>query len=298
MPPALSLRDVDGGDLLRRREPAPRCWRRSGARATLLRGRWHGEQFSVGALTTTRREVDGGASNRVAGLDLDWWPNRAQRWSARAMASRTATTPSAGRGGHHLRRTAHAHDGGWNLTAEATEISPRFRNDNGFLEQTGVRIRRPSSSGAGARWRCPAVRHPGPRVRDLPVAQHRSTLADGAQAAGQTVLRYLRPGLWLLASHTGPGCATIRCRARAPADRAAQHELAGGRLHGEPGALVRQAQCRSAARPQARRRCRSCRPQRTLLGEFNLRHRSAAGELESDSAWSTPASPRPTAGAP
>ena len=80
MPPRCPLRD-DGGGPLRRLGPYSTTLlaqeRRS--QATLLRGRWHGEQFSVGALTTTREEVDGGASNRVAGLDLDWWPNEAQR---------------------------------------------------------------------------------------------------------------------------------------------------------------------------------------------------------------------------
>ncbi len=70
----------------------------------MLRGRWHGEQFSAGALLTLREERDGDASNRVAGADLEWRPSEDQRWSARAMASRSRDTAAGpGESGHHVR---------------------------------------------------------------------------------------------------------------------------------------------------------------------------------------------------
>lgn len=200
---ALSLRD-DGGGVLRR----PGAYattllpqeRRS--QATLLRGRWHGEQFSAGALLTLREENDGGASNRVAGADLEWRPSEDQRWSARAMASRSRDSAAGpGESGHHVRAAWLMRVPGWNFAAEATEISPRFRNDNGFLEQTGVRILQTEII---RRWGEVAV--PGPlafQAHEFETylwAQHRTTLADVGQPAGQTVLSYVHPGIWLVAA--------------------------------------------------------------------------------------------------
>jgi len=193
---ALSLRD-DGGGLLRRPGPYAIEWlpqqRRS--QATLLRGRWHGGPLSVGALLTTREEEDGGASNRVAGVDVEWRPSAEQRFSARAMASRSRDGASApGEDGHHLQANWLMRTPDWHLTALAAEISPRFRNDNGFLEQAGVRVLQTELVRRwGEAWRA----H---ELETYLWVQHRGTLADGAQPAGQTVQRQLHPGLWFAAA--------------------------------------------------------------------------------------------------
>ncbi|MFT3663790.1 DUF5916 domain-containing protein [Piscinibacter sp.] len=201
---ALSLRD-EGGGLLRRPGPFGTAWlpqqRRS--QATLLRGRWHGgEQFSAGALLSTREEAEGGANNRVAGVDVEWRPGPEQRWSARAMASRSRDAGiGPGENGHHLQADWLMRTPDWQFTAQAIEISPRFRNDNGFFDQAGVRI---AQTEVIRRWG--EAELPGPfalRAHELETylwVQHRSTLADGAQPAGQTVLRQLHPGLWLAAA--------------------------------------------------------------------------------------------------
>ena len=86
-----------------------------------------------------------------------------------------------------------------------------------------------------------------------------------------------------LAQHRGLGAAAIRCRARARAETAlrSMNSLAiGYTANPAPGSP---AQCRSAVRPQARRRCRSCRPQRiTCSARFNLRAPLGRWGLESE----------------
>jgi hypothetical protein len=231
---ALSLRD-DGGGV--RRRPGPYSTtllpqdRRS--QATLLRGRWHGEQLSAGALLTAREEAAGGTSNRVAGLDLEWRPGEDQRWRARAMGSRSREDAGGpGESGHHLNAAWLMRVPGWNFTAEATEISPRFRNDNGFLEQTGVRIlqteiiRRWGELGVPA----PLAFH-AHEFETYLWMQHRTTLADGAQPGGQTVLRYLHPGIWLAASRNTEAWVQMQFdaeRARRETPLRAMNSLAAG----------------------------------------------------------------------
>ncbi len=200
---ALSLRDDGGGLLLR---PGPYATdvllqdRRS--QATLLRGRWHGESFTAGTLLSQRDESDGGASNRVAGVDMVWRPSDEQQWRARAMSSRSRDgDTSPGRSGHHLNAAWWMRVPGWNLTAEATEVSPRFRNDNGFVEQAGARVLQTELI---RRWGEVAV--PGPlafsahEFETYLWMQHKSTVADHDVPGGQTIGRYAHAGIWLAAS--------------------------------------------------------------------------------------------------
>jgi len=200
---ALSLRD-DGGGL--RRRPGPYATllvpQERASQATLLRGRWHAGPLTAGALLSAREEADGGSTNRVAGVDLVWSPGEEQRWLARAMGSRSRDSAvGPGESGHHLHAAWRMRVPGWNLSAEATEISPRFRNDNGYLDQAGVRV---LQTEVIRRWGELAV--PGPlafQAHEFETylwTQHRSTLADGVQPGGQTVLRSWHPGIWLIAA--------------------------------------------------------------------------------------------------
>ena len=96
---ALTLRDDGGGLLLRpgptRTDVLPQDRR---SQATLLRGRWHGERISAGALLSQRDETGGGASNRVAGADVVWRPSDEQQLRARAMGSRSRDERRRARG--------------------------------------------------------------------------------------------------------------------------------------------------------------------------------------------------------
>ena len=220
---ALTLRDDGGGLLLR---PGPYATevllqdRRS--QATLLRGRWHGDTATAGALVSQRDET-GGGSNRVAGADLVWRPSEAQQWRARAMASRTRADAAApGESGHHLNAAWWMRVPGWNLTAEATEVSPKFRNDNGFVDQAGVRtlqaelIRRWGQVGVPGPW--PFSAH---EFETYLWTQHKRTLADTGVPGGQTISRALHPGIWLVSSRNTEAWVQLQLDAeRARADSA------------------------------------------------------------------------------
>lgn len=210
---ALSLRDDGGGLLLR---PGPYATtvlpqdRRS--QATLLRSRWHGDAFSAGALLSQRDESAGGARNRVAGVDWVWRPSDEQQWRARAMGSRSRDSETGpGESGHHLNAAWWLRVPGWNFTAEATEVSPRFRNDNGFVEQAGVRI---VESELIRRWG--AVSVPGPLVFDAHEfetylwVQHKGTLADRDVPGGQTIARSAHAGIWLAAARNSEAWAHVQ----------------------------------------------------------------------------------------
>jgi len=225
---ALTLRDDGGGLLLR---PGPFATdvllqdRRS--QATLLRGRWHGEQFSAGALLSQRDET-AGASNRVAGADVVWRPDEEQQFRARAMASRSHDDAGGtGQSGHHLNAAWWMRVPGWNFTAEATEVSPKFRNDNGFVEQAGARVLQTELI---RRWG--ELQVPGPlsfRAHEFETylwLQHKSTLADaGVVPGGQTIGRYVHPGIWLVASRNTEASVQLQFDAERARTDAALHSL-------------------------------------------------------------------------
>lgn len=201
---ALSLLDDGGGVALR---PGPfgntALPQERRSQVNLLRTRWLGESLSLGALATQREESGGGSSNRVAGVDMVWRAGEDQQWRARAMGSRSRDGDGLpARNGRHLNAGWLMRTTDWNLSAEATEVSPRFRNDNGYLEQAGARILQTELI---RRWGELAV--PGPLGFDAHEfetylwVQHRGTLADGAAVpGGLTVLRNVHPGIWLIAA--------------------------------------------------------------------------------------------------
>lgn len=232
---ALALLD-DGGGLALRPGPfgnsAVPQERRS--QVQLLRTRWLGESLSLGALATQREETGGGASNRVAGVDMVWRAGEDQQWRARAMGSRSREgdgMPAAS--GRHLNAGWLMRTTDWNLSAEATEVSPRFRNDNGYLEQAGARILQTELI---RRWG--EVDLPGPlgftahEFETYLWVQHRGTLSDGAAVpGGLTVLRQVHPGIWLIAARNTEAWAQLQFdaeRARADSPLRALRAVAAG----------------------------------------------------------------------
>ena len=114
----------------------------------------------------------------------------------------------------------------WIANVLFNEVSPRFRNDNGFVEQAGVR-----------RYEVEVVRRWG-EVHALALfgfsahefetyswAQEVATIGDTAHGivGGETVTRRWHPGIWWAGPLNGEGWA----QARLDAERA----RAGGRLH-------------------------------------------------------------------
>lgn len=223
---ALTLRDDGGGTLL---EPGPygtearEQLRRS--QATLLRGRWLGERSTSGWLLSERSEA-GGARNAVAGGDLVWRPADDRQLRLRGLGSQTREPGRPRRDGHHLHVGWWQRVPGWNWTAEATEISPDFRNHNGFVEQAGVRI---LESELIRRWG--EVELPGPlgftahEFENYLWWQHKLTLPDPARGipGGQTVARSWHPGVWLAAARNTEAWVHLRLDA--------QRARPAGRLH-------------------------------------------------------------------
>jgi hypothetical protein len=227
---ALTLRDDGGGTLL---EPGPygtgerEQLRRS--QATLLRGRWHGERSSTGWLLSDRHE-SGGGSNRVAGADLSWRPADDRQLRLRALGSQTTEPGAPRQDGHHLHAAWWQRVPGWNWTAEATEISPGFRNRNGFLDQAGVRV---LQSELIRRWGEVEVSGPLPftahEFEHFLWWQHKLTLADPARGVpgGQTVARYWHPGIWLVAARNTEATLHLRFDAERARPEGRLHSMRG-----------------------------------------------------------------------
>ena len=228
---ALSLRD-DGGGLILRPGPystggVPQDLR---SQVTLLRGRLHEPDFTVGGLLSLRDHGQG-RSNQVAGSDVLWRSSEQQQLRLRALGSRTtALFDAAGiavQGGREDGRQLFAswvrRVPGWNFTAEATHTTPRFRNDNGFVEQAGVRV---LQSEAIRRYGEAAL--PGFTAHEFENylwVQQKNTVADAANgvAGGEIISRRVHPGIWLAASRNTEAWVNLKLDA--------ERALAGGTLH-------------------------------------------------------------------
>jgi hypothetical protein len=210
---ALSLRD-DGGGLILRPGPyatgvAPQDDR---SQASLLRARWHADRCTVGGMLS-QREYKTSGDNLVWGADLACRQDDTQILRLRALASQTsalfdgAGLPQVGASEHGSQWHAswRRQVPGWTFTAEAGRTSPRFRNDNGFVEQAGLRL-----------WQAEVIRRFGAVDWPLVTAhefevflwqQHKHTLADGAQGVpgGELMTRLIHPGVWWAASRQSEG---------------------------------------------------------------------------------------------
>ena len=231
---ALSLRDDGGGLILR---PGPYgtgvVAQDQRSQATLLRGRLHQPEFTVGGLLSART-YDAGRSNQIAGADV-LWRSSEQQVRVRALGSQTsALFGAAGQAvsgeredgrqlfASWLRRTP-----GWNLTAEATHTSPRFRNDNGFVDQAGIRMLQ-----AEVIRRYGEVALPGfsaDEFENYLWVQQKNALADPDRgvAGGELISRLIHPGLWLAAARNTEAWVNLKLDS--------ERALAGGRLHSTRG---------------------------------------------------------------
>jgi hypothetical protein len=115
--------------------------------ASFARGRWQmGKGLTVGAVFTDRT-LDGGAYNRVAGPDVVWFPDNANRFRLQALGSWTTAQPTADGGlAKGPLTTSHAVQADWNYNSAAwteyvdlEDFGREFRADNGFIAQNGYR---------------------------------------------------------------------------------------------------------------------------------------------------------------
>ncbi|MCC2956128.1 hypothetical protein LK542_10925 [Massilia sp. IC2-477] len=208
---AMSLRDQEGGLVLRGRpyetleyiQPRP-------TRASLWRGRWHGDGLLLGAFASQRAVEDLG-SNDVIGMDAQWRGDTfgGAQGQAVVTAMHARATSGFDEDGRPLRRGRqsggylhgkyiHSSDDWWNEFA-LEAIAPGFVNDNGFVPQAGIvkgtaeiARKRGQQSFAGLElYEFETL---------LQLAEVR-TLHDRAsgQPGGEVVTRELRPGIWMMA---------------------------------------------------------------------------------------------------
>ena len=144
---ALTLRDEGGGLVLRPGAFATAVFAQDGAsQATLLRARRHDGGFTSGVLFS-ERDYGARGRNTVAGADVYWSANAQDQWRARLVGSRTSAgfdsqgnaTRTADEHGHWLELRWNHRTDQWVVNVDYNDIAPRFRNDNGFGEQAGVR---------------------------------------------------------------------------------------------------------------------------------------------------------------
>jgi hypothetical protein len=117
------------------------------SRTLMSRARFDAHDYAYGALLTHRSYEGGAGSNTVAGVDGNWQITESWRWRGQALASHTTALADAdgvlreGAAQDGLRvytgvtRTTAAYYSA--LTADVSDAA--FRNDAGFVTQTGIR---------------------------------------------------------------------------------------------------------------------------------------------------------------
>jgi len=228
---ALTLRDEGGGIVLRPGAFGTEVFAQDGAsQATLLRGRRHDGTFTSGVLFSDRDYGERGR-NTVTGADVYWSPSAQDQLRARLVGSRTSAgfdaqgdaTRTASDHGHWLQLRWNHRAEQWVVNLDYNDIAPRFRNDNGFVDQAGVR-----------RFEGEVIRRWG-EVSSLGVDAHefetylwtqqvraRVDPASGV-SEGQTVSRRWHPGLWFAGPRNSEAWAQLRLDA--------ERVRPGGRLH-------------------------------------------------------------------
>lgn len=205
---ALHLRDAGGGTLLRagafstRSGTQPRDSQASFARARTQLG-----SLGLAGLASVR-DFGNGLSTQVVGSDGVWRAGDSDQWRGHVLLS--STTLGLDDDGHvqrlprdrgHRAWLGWRHrDADWVANVNVEEISPRFANDNGFVNQSG--IRRASAFGY---LRLGPRELAGLDLHDHEVQlklQETRTLADPllGVAGGQVVDRLVQPGFWFAAA--------------------------------------------------------------------------------------------------
>ncbi|WP_156391998.1 MULTISPECIES: carbohydrate binding family 9 domain-containing protein [unclassified Roseateles] len=204
---ALHLRDAGGGPVLRASAFATRVGTQPrGSQASFARGRMQFGDLGWAGLVS-RRDFGSGLTTRVVGSDGVWRAGDSDQWRGHLLLSTTTLgldedgeVQRVNRERGHRAWLGWQHrDADWIANVNIEEISPRFANDNGFVNQSGIR------RAAGL-----AYLRLGPR--ELLVDMHESevtlklqetrTLADPllGVVAGQVVDRLVQPGFWFAAA--------------------------------------------------------------------------------------------------
>lgn len=205
---ALSLHDAGGGQVLRAGAFATRSGLQpEGSQASFARGRMQLGSLGLAGLVS-QRDFGSGLATQVVGSDGVWRAGDSDQWRGHLLLSGTTLgLDEAGQVLRLSRQRGHRawlgwrhKDADWVANVNVEEISARFANDNGFVNQSGVR--RASAFGylrMGPRELIGVDMHDS--ELQLKVQETR-TLADSllGVAAGQVVERLFQPGFWFAAA--------------------------------------------------------------------------------------------------
>jgi hypothetical protein len=228
---ALALRDDGGGLVLRPGPFSTAVLAQDGdSQATLLRGRRHAGALTFGAMASDR-DYGARGRNALAGGDFTWSPSVQDQWRARLLGSRTtagfdaAGQPLATRAehGHWLELRFNRRNDRWIVNADFDDIAPRFRNDNGFVEQAGVRR---GEIEVVRRWgEATLLGVTAHEFETFVFTQQTTAVEDGAAGIdrAQTVSRRVHPGIWFAGPLNSEGFVKLRLDA--------ERARPGGRLH-------------------------------------------------------------------
>jgi Domain of unknown function (DUF5916) len=213
---AWTLADDGGGVVLRPGPFGTEAFAQDGhSQASLLRARQHsGKEVSLGVLLSRRDYGSQRGRTDVAGADALWLPNGQDQLRLRGLASRSSAgfdaqgqlTGVAAQSGHWLEARWSRRNNDWIANASLNEVSPRFRNDNGFLGQAGVRRVEAEVIRRWGEARLP-VGFTAHEFETYSWQQHVSTVADALKGidGGQTVSRRWHPGLWFAGPRNSDG---------------------------------------------------------------------------------------------
>lgn len=229
---ALTLRDEGGGLVLRPGAYGTAVYAQDGSsQATMARARRHEGAFTAGVLLSERDFGAARGSNRVAGADMYWSPSAQDQLRLRGLHSRTTAAFDAqgqaqagpAETGHWLEMRWNRRNNDWIVNLDLDDISPRFRNDNGFVDQAGVRR---AELEVVRRWGEATL--PGFVAHEFETfvwTRHVATRADAAAGitGGQTVSTQWHPGIWFAGPRGSEGFVLVEIDA--------ERVTPGGRLH-------------------------------------------------------------------
>ena len=220
---ALTLSDEGGGLVLRAGPYGTALLAQDGrSQASLLRARRHGiagqAGLSAGVLFSQRVYENDLGHSRIVGADLLWSASEQDRFLVRGLLSQTTAAFDAqglpvrsaverGRWGE-LRWNHRTQD--WVVNLNFNDVSPRFRNDNGFVDQAGVRK---LEAELIRRWG--EVTLPGFKAHEFETylwTQQVLTHGDAASGipGGQVVTRRAHPGAWFAGALNAEGWMQLR----------------------------------------------------------------------------------------
>ncbi len=144
---AFALRDLGGSLVLLPGSYGTGVTSQPPSIAAAARVRTNREGLTLGAIASLRRYDDARGDNAVIGPDLTWQATDALRLRAQWLTARTTALADAQGGltradaqtGSRLYGTAFWRIDGYEASASVDDIGKNFRNDNGFLTQSGVR---------------------------------------------------------------------------------------------------------------------------------------------------------------